>query len=703
MMAISQAAIMTMTPLGAAAALCQLLLIGLVLETRLTLDAAARDQPAAARRALLRGDGGAAPLRKDQDSAMEKAVETIVADRVDAALAVMRGELDAARREGARSLANATEILGARVERLECDVDGLRSSRDRRRRRAQTTRPPSCDRTTFQNRTDDAMAACCPAATGGHRRFLQADCTLPGTCPSAACAASFIGYFDDCGTMLAQTGPAELAQLRGFYTSCQELSANMLLMLASAEPAMIFHVLVIDEGAAQAGGMFPAGGTGAAPPPPPLVPLKPGPAPPPPALPAPPPSPPTGLETAQEYRRVCTKANLVACAPVCDEMTYGFLLSIEIDGRGTVMTCNKYDGTFSWQGQASLGGYIGDDFGSFFSSVISGAAGTYMGTLTEDRDVHTGLTAQPGQVVLVSGDRALAAAPTWGSGGFHVGEAASLSLSYLRVDTAIQINDGALALSLDSCVLTFTAALVLRVVTATFPNQVFQGGVEVPDGASVSIVGSSLTFAASVSTAGLTVQSGGAVSVSSTTFATEGDAAALMVRVDDGGQFTVQGSMLLRADGTSDPFPCDGTLPDCAGEHAGSVVVDGPAVITLASPLVCDAATGECLSDLCLANGLACVNGACALHGSPTCVCIGGPAGNGRWTGPTCEVTPIQCCSTWCPQNGKGECAWRGFSGAQAGDGVGCTAAACGHCCNNFRGYANYCTTCQGPRCDTTC
>ena len=50
-----------MTPLGAAAMLCHLLLIGLVLETRLTLDAAVRDHPAAAHRALLRDDG-APPL-----------------------------------------------------------------------------------------------------------------------------------------------------------------------------------------------------------------------------------------------------------------------------------------------------------------------------------------------------------------------------------------------------------------------------------------------------------------------------------------------------------------------------------------------------------------------------------------------------------------------------------------------------------------
>jgi hypothetical protein len=286
------------------------------------------------------------------------------------------------------ALANATDHLGARIQQLEREVDSLRARGGawRRRRRAQATRPPRCDAPTFQARTDAAMDACCPAAGGGgggHRRFLQADCVLPGTCPTASCAASFVGYFDDCGTLLAQLPAAELGQLRGFYTSCQELEASAQLMLDSAEPAMIFHVLVLDEGEAQAGGMFPAGDTPA---PPPLVQVDPlAPLPPaPPALPAPP-SPPTGLEAAQQFRRVCTKANLVSCAPACDEQTYGFLLSIEIDGRGTVMTCNKVDGVFSWQGQASLGGYIGDDFGSFFSSVVSGAAGTYMGTLKSVR------------------------------------------------------------------------------------------------------------------------------------------------------------------------------------------------------------------------------------------------------------------------------------------------------------------------------
>ena len=121
----------------------------------------------------------------------------------------------------------------------------------------------------------------------------------------------------------------------------------------------------------------------------------------------------------------------MSCAPVCEELTYGFLLSIEIDGKGTVMTCNKVDDMFSWQGQASFGGYIGDDFGSFFSSVVSGAAGTCMGTLTEDAGVSTDLTIQPGQAVLVTGDRSLARRRRSGADAGSVQAGGSLSLAYV--------------------------------------------------------------------------------------------------------------------------------------------------------------------------------------------------------------------------------------------------------------------------------
>jgi hypothetical protein len=128
----------------------------------------------------------------------------------------------------------------------------------------------------------------------------------------------------------------------------------------------------------------------------------------------------SGGVAVKEFRRICTKANLATCAPKCLALTNGFLLSIEIDGRGTTMTvgfatrdvycrshplslsralphlskngfwgpklltlarraqCIRNGQIYSWQGQAALGGFIGDDFDSFFSSVVSGAAGAML-------------------------------------------------------------------------------------------------------------------------------------------------------------------------------------------------------------------------------------------------------------------------------------------------------------------------------------
>jgi hypothetical protein len=116
----------------------------------------------------------------------------------------------------------------------------------------------------------------------------------------------------------------------------------------------------------------------------------------------------------------------------------------------------------------------------------------------------------------------------------------------------------------------------------------------------------------------LTVESGGAATVTATTFrSTAGDITA--VSVAEGARMTVGGSRLVKVAGSADPFPCTGVLPDCAGEHAGSVVVEGPSAINMAAPLVCDAETGECVSDLCFVVD-------CGEHGtcvSPlgTCMC----------------------------------------------------------------------------------
>ena len=53
---------------------------------------------------------------------------------------------------------------------------------------------------------------------------------------------------------------------------------------------------------------------------------------------SPPPPPASGGVAVKEFRRICTKADLATCAPKCLALTNGFLLSIEIDGRGTTMT-----------------------------------------------------------------------------------------------------------------------------------------------------------------------------------------------------------------------------------------------------------------------------------------------------------------------------------------------------------------------------
>ena len=142
--------------------------------------------------------------------------------------------------------------------------------------------------------------------------------------------------------MLDDLAPDQRQMFVGFYGGCQEAEHVAAAMLEDATPAMIFHVVVMSEAAPQQAQIF---GGGSAPTPlvGPIGPLPPS------------PSPAGGAQIAQDFRRVCTTANLTVCVPQCNRLTYGFLLSIEIDGRGTVMTCNVMDMLYAWVGQASLG------------------------------------------------------------------------------------------------------------------------------------------------------------------------------------------------------------------------------------------------------------------------------------------------------------------------------------------------------------
>jgi hypothetical protein len=154
----------------------------------------------------------------------------------------------------------------------------------------------------------------------------------------------------------------------------------------------------------------------------------------------------------QQYHAKCTIQNIRTCVPACNDTTHGYELLATVDGTDTRFSCNIANQLFSWVGAAALGGFLGHDVPAFVSALISGAAGTYVLALMGDADVGVDLTIEPGQSVVVSGERTLAVAPAWGAGaGFSVAEAGSLSLSYVLVEGALGAHGG--VLRLDSCVL----------------------------------------------------------------------------------------------------------------------------------------------------------------------------------------------------------------------------------------------------------
>ena len=92
-----------------------------------------------------------------------------------------------------------------------------------------------------------------------------------------------------------------------------------------------------------------------------------------------------------------------------------------------------------------------------------------MVTMTESQNVRTDLAIQAGQVVVVSGDEELAAAPSWGTGGFVVEQYGSLALSRVRLAGALSVAGGR-SLALSSCELAATAAVTVDGGSATLSS-----------------------------------------------------------------------------------------------------------------------------------------------------------------------------------------------------------------------------------------
>eukprot|EP01050_Picozoa_sp_SAG11_P028759 SAG11_NODE_7816_length_1092_cov_2.361531_1_plen_359_part_01 len=299
-----------------------------------------------------------------------------------------------------------TRFLKADVENIsirldQCELDSFEQMINRRQTQEQSS--SACGIEAVQS----MLAVCCPGGEEGNgHRLLQADgCdSLPPTC-SLECSSQFISIFENCQgqPVLEQLPPGQLAQWRGFLRQCQEVQQSAAeLSVADAQPAMIFHCLVLDDAAQSQAEMFGQVTS-------PMVPVRP-------LQPiVTPPSPPLasdgGAAQVQEFRRVCTRANLTVCAPPCNQASDGFLLSILIGGRGTMMTCNQEEGVFSWQGQSALGSCITRRAQTWLENIITHAAGTFALELALSVAVLTAADLVAGQSAMLHG--AAGAPPVW--------------------------------------------------------------------------------------------------------------------------------------------------------------------------------------------------------------------------------------------------------------------------------------------------
>ena len=104
------------------------------------------------------------------------------------------------------------------------------------------------------------------------------------------------------------------------------------------------------------------------------------------------------------------------------------------------------------------------DAQSFFSAVVSGAAGAYIVTLHDDVEINTDMVIQPGQDVRISGDPDLVAQPCWG-GGFTVQQDGSLSVAGVVLEGALIVLAGG-SLTLQSTTVTVSGRLSVAGGTA---------------------------------------------------------------------------------------------------------------------------------------------------------------------------------------------------------------------------------------------
>jgi hypothetical protein len=118
---------------------------------------------------------------------------------------------------------------------------------DRRRKLQETNR---CTGESLQA----MLQSCCAGGegAGGHRRFLQGQgCNaIPSSC-SASCAPAFVEYYEGCQGIIEALEADERSDFDTLYGECKESEQAKAVMLAGAQPAMMFKMEIVETDSEQ--------------------------------------------------------------------------------------------------------------------------------------------------------------------------------------------------------------------------------------------------------------------------------------------------------------------------------------------------------------------------------------------------------------------------------------------------------------------
>ena len=300
--------------------------------------------------------------------------------------------------EDKEALRSEVEDLKARVGKCEATAGFDAGGPLQSRRRNQQQDSVVCGIDAVQS----MLFVCCasgPPAGNGHRLQEVDGCdSLPPMC-SLQCSAQFIAIFENCQDQPLMQGlsTASRDDWNSYYVACAEAEQSAAGMgVLQPVTVRMYRVMISSDAAQTQAEVFGGGGQGGESPPV-IRPL--------PELPSPPPPPSSAGSSTdiEQYHAQCTTANVLTCVPTCNSTTHGYELLAMIDGTDTKFSCNLANRLFSWVGAASEGGYLGSDFITFISAVLSGAAGTYMLTLSANVLTQTSVRLVLGQRVVVIG------------------------------------------------------------------------------------------------------------------------------------------------------------------------------------------------------------------------------------------------------------------------------------------------------------